>query len=98
MNTLDSNEQAPLLGALRQTSAEYSKILLQSNSVIPLDLNLQSKKHGYPLHMAILGHKFDVALTLLQNQNLDPNVLNTVGANVIHLLFVKYDKDPEIAF
>ena len=29
---------------------------------------------------------------------IDPNVLNSVGANVVHLLFVKYDKDTLTAF
>ena len=30
--------------------------------------------------------------------NADPNVLNTIGANMVHLLFVKYDKDLSMAF
>ena len=29
--------------------------------------------------------------------NADPNVLNTIGANLVHLLFVKYDKDLVLA-
>ena len=65
LNLLDNNDQAPLQGALKQSSSDYAKILLESNSDIPIDLNLQSKKQGYPLHMAILGHKFEIALTLL---------------------------------
>jgi hypothetical protein len=44
--------------------------------------------------MAILSQKFDVALQLLKmKEEIDPNVLNTIGANLVHLLFVKYDKD-----
>ena len=30
-------------------------------------------------------------------QHIDPHCLNTVGANIVHLLFVKYDKDSETA-
>lgn len=54
---------------------------------------MQSFKHGYPLHMAILSQKFEVALQLLKMKEIDPHVLNTIGANLVHLLFVKYDKD-----
>jgi hypothetical protein len=46
--------------------------------------------------MAILSQKFDIALYLLQ-MRADPNVLNTIGANLVHLLFVKYDKDLDLA-
>lgn len=72
--------------------------MLSSLSSMAVDLNRQSLKHGYPLHMAILSHKFEVALQLLSmEEQLDPHVLNTVGANVVHLLFVKYEKDPKTA-
>ena len=30
-------------------------------------------------------------------ENIDPHCLNTVGANIVHLLFVKYDKDSPTA-
>lgn len=99
LNVTDTHDQAPLLAALRQTSAEYPKILLSSPNLQRLDLNQQSLKHGYPLHMAILSHKFEIALQMLTlKDQIDPNVLNTVGANVAHLLFVKYDKDAVTAF
>jgi hypothetical protein len=55
-------------------------------------------KHGYPIHIAILSHKFEVALEMLNIKELNPNVLNTIGANLIHLLFVKYDKDTMQAY
>jgi ankyrin repeat protein len=70
--------------------------MLNNKSKYPLDLNKQSLKHGYPLHMAILSQKFDIALYLLK-MDVDPHVLNTIGANLIHLLFVKYDKDLSLA-
>ena len=54
-------------------------------------------KNGYPLHMAVLSSKFDITLKMLDIPSLNPNVFNSVGANIVHLLFVKYDKDPEIA-
>ena len=50
-------------------------------------------KHGYPLHISILTEKFDIALDILNNKSANPHVLNTIGANIVHLLFVKYDKD-----
>ena len=66
LNIADNHDQGPLLGALRQGSSEYAKILLQQKSNSPLDLNRFSLKHGYPLHIAILTHKFDIALELLK--------------------------------
>ena len=47
--------------------------------------------------MAILSHKFEVALHLLSMPGVDPHVLNSVGANTVHLLFVKYDKNAKMA-
>lgn len=48
--------------------------------------------------MAILLQKFDIASELLEmNDKIDPHCLNTVGANIVHLLFVKYDKDSQTA-
>ena len=96
LNTLDAHDQAPLLAAIRQPSSEYAQVMLNNKSKYPLDLNKQSLKHGYPLHMAILSQKFDIALYLLK-MDVDPHVLNTIGANLIHLLFVKYDKDLSLA-
>lgn len=49
------------------------------------------------MHIAILTEKFDIALDLLHSPATNPHVLNTIGANIIHLLFVKYDKDAETA-
>lgn len=65
---------------------------------MPLDLNKLSLKHGYPLHIAILTEKFDIALDLLHSASTNPHVYNTIGANIIHLLFVKYDRDAVTAF
>ena len=49
--------------------------------------------------MAILAHKFESALRMLSlKDQIDPHVVNTVRANVVHLLFVKYDKDAVTAF
>ena len=67
--------------------------MFASRSCYPLNLNKISLKHGYPLHISILTEKFDIALYILNDPNCDPHVLNTIGANVVHLLFVKYDKD-----
>ena len=89
-----------LLGSLRQATPEYAQILLESHSVHPVNLNVKSLKHGYgyPLHMAILLQKFDIALQMLEmHDQINPHCLNTVGANIVHLLFVKYDKDAGIA-
>jgi ankyrin repeat protein len=63
-----------------------------------LNINQLSSKHGYPLHIAILSSKFDVAIEMLRVPGLDPHVLNTIQANCVHLLFLKYDKEPGPAF
>ena len=90
LNIQDINDQAPLLCSLRQPTSEYAKILFASISCFPLNLNKISLKHGYQLHISILTEKFDIALYILNDPNCDPHVLNTIGANVVHLLFVKY--------
>ena len=56
LNIPDNQDQTPLLGCLRQGTSEYAKILLDSKSIFPVELNIKSLKHGYgyPLHMAIL--------------------------------------------
>lgn len=64
------------------------------------DLRKVHEKHGCPLHVSILSHKFDVALRMLRLGPLvvDPHMLTTtVQANILHLLFVKFDKDEETA-
>ena len=35
---------------------------------------------------------------MINIEEVNPHVLNTIGANLIHLLFVKYDKDTIQAF
>ena len=67
--------------------------MFNSRSCHPLDLNKISLKHGYPLHISILTEKFDIALDILNHPDCNPHVVNTIGANIVHLLFVKYDKD-----
>lgn len=99
LNQLDATDQAPLMCSLRQASSEYAKIILSANSVHPIDINKQSLKHGYPLHMAILSHKFDIACDLMRmTHKIKPDVLNSIGANLVHLLFVNYDNDAVNAF
>jgi ankyrin repeat protein len=34
----------------------------------------------------------------MKHNLIDPHITTSIGANIIHLLFVKYDKDPDIAF
>jgi ankyrin repeat protein len=63
----------------------------------PLALNRESVKHGYILHFAILQDKFDVTLALLNNPSIDSHVQTSIKANLVHLLLVKYDKQPESA-
>ena len=67
-----------------------------------VDLNLLNQKHGYPLHIAILSHKFEIAKRLIflnrRYQQVDVSALTTIRANIIHLLFVKYDKDSVLAY
>ena len=72
-------------------------------------LNHYHLKHGYPLHVSLLSHKFDITLRILKlikppkgapNQpkfiySPDPAVKSSIGANIVHLLLVKYDKDPK---
>ena len=75
-----------------------------AKSCIQLDLNKISLQHGYgyPIHMSVLSHKFDTTLLMMENNdtrylsNVDYHVLNTIGANIVHLLLVKYDKDTKL--
>ena len=64
------------------------------------DLNQNSLKHGYPIHIAVLSRKFDIALRMLKLAPgfVDVSVLSSIGANIVHLLFVKYEEDCELAF
>lgn len=98
LNVVDSHDQAPTMCALRQETSLYAKLLLSNVSNIPLRLNQLSLKHGYPLHIAILANKFDIVLDMLNRDDVDPKVMNTIGANCVHLLFVKYDKDSILAY
>ena len=52
------------------------------------------------MHIAILSHKFGIALRMLKlgPAFVNPTTLTTIGANIIHLLFVKYDKDAIMSF
>lgn len=95
---LDNNDYDPLMTSLRQQSSEFARILMNSKTKLPVDLNKPSLKHGYPLHIAILSHKFDIAFEMLSKKEIDPQVLNTIGANSLHLLFLKYEKDTMIGF
>jgi hypothetical protein len=110
MDIEDTGGQSPFLCALRQGVPDYSHFLLDviqeqcnGNKAITQKIpNLQRAniKHGYPIHMAILSHKFEIALRILNMKHnlIDPHITTSIGANIIHLLFVKYDKDPDIAF
>lgn len=72
------------------------------------DMNICSQRHGFPLHIAILSHKFEIALRMLRTARfpgrkappfaVDAAVTSSIGANIIHLVFVKYEKNPELAF
>jgi hypothetical protein len=80
-------------------SPEFASILLDINersSRCP-DLSICNQRHGYPLHIAVLSHKFEIALRMLDLPGFDPKVLSSIGANIVHLIFVKYDKNPELA-
>ena len=98
LNNFDLMQISPLIGALRQQSSEYARILMSSESTCQLDVNLHAGEHGYPLHYAIMSEKFDIALALVSSREIDPHVLNTIGANMVHLLFVKYDKEATLAY
>lgn len=110
MDIEDSSGQSPFLCALRQTLPDYSHFFLdvieeklKGNDAITNkipDLHRANIKHGFPIHMAILSHKFEIALRILtiRNNLVDPHITTSIGANIIHLLFVKYDKDPDTAF
>lgn len=50
LNVFDFLEYSPFLLALRQESPDYASILLQTTSLMPLDINLRSPKNGYLLH------------------------------------------------
>lgn len=71
------------------------------------DLNVCSIRHGYPIHIAILSHKFEIALRMLRIAKrgpsvppcaVDATVTSSIGANIVHLVFVKYEKNPVLGF
>lgn len=103
----DSSNQDCLVAALRQQSPDFAHALLdvvehyrrrnpRVTEFLP-ELNKQNEKHGYPLHISIFFHKLEVTLRMLK-LGVDSSVLTSIGANIIHLLFVQYDKDPVSAF
>lgn len=55
-----------------------------------LNLDLVSPKYGCPLHLAILKHKFDLALFMIEEKNANPHILNPNGSNSLHILFANY--------
>ena len=79
------------------------------------NLNKSCHKNGFPIHIAVLGHKFDVALRMLHlskedvpqlmdmevndgietfdNVDVNVSVVNAIGAHILHLLMVKFEKD-----
>lgn len=66
------------------------------------ELNRLNAKRGYPLHIAVLTHKFDSLLRMVKlckvprrELKIDPTVKSHIGANIIHLLFVKYERDSQ---
>ena len=74
------------------------------------NLNEFHEKHGYPLHIAILSHRFDIAYRMMKLGKsdaivggtefpyaVDTSVTSSIGANIVHLLLVKYDKDCDLA-
>ena len=103
-NIPDWNGQTPFQCALRQYTSAYALLLIsvvEKNRTKSLpDLKVFSKKHGHPLHIAILSKKFDVALKMLKlaPKYVDHSVFSQIGANVMHLLFVKYEEDCQLAY
>lgn len=104
----DKNGQAPLMCSMRQIHPDYAKLLVK---VIKLgkagsqevtkklpDVNEAHESHGYPLHVAVLSKKMEVVLSLLQVQDTDASALTSFGANIFHLLLVKYDSDRDTCY
>ena len=65
------------------------------------DLNKINGKRGYPIHIAIQTGKFKIVLRMLNlaktQKVIDPCIKSQIDANLIHLLFVKFDKDLKLA-
>ena len=66
------------------------------------DLTKINAKRGYPIHIAIQTGKFEIVLRLLklarEKKLLDPCITSQIDANLMHLLFVKFEKDPKLAY
>ena len=71
LNIPDMTDQAPFLCSLRQTEEIYAKIMIdliylevekpgysEWTKKLP-ELNKLNLKRGYPIHIAVLTHKFD---------------------------------------
>lgn len=62
-----------------------------------LDLNVSSPKYGSPLHLSILKHKFSLALTMIEEKDINTHNVNPNGSNAMHVLFANYMFDEQHA-
>jgi ankyrin repeat protein len=104
INKTDEDNSTVLVLALRQKRLEFVKYLLRLPQI---STTIYSHKYGLPLHVALHQSEFNLALKLLKRQDqlktpeesveLDVNVPNEQGNTAMHLLFINFSQDPELA-
>ena len=73
--------------AFRSNSIDMIEMLIKHPRI---DLDIVSPKYGCPLHLSILKHKFNLAVSLIEQHNANPHILNPNGSNAMQILFANY--------
>jgi ankyrin repeat protein len=107
INKTDEENSTTLVVALRQKKFDFVKYLLRLPHI---STTIYSHKYGLPLHIALQQSEFKLALKLLKRQDqllqnkapeesveLDVNVPNEQGNTALHLVFMNFNQNPELA-
>ena len=65
-------------------------MFLEQKTSKKVDLDIVCPKYGCPLHLCILKHRFELAMSLIEEKVANPHILNPNGSNVMHILFANF--------
>ena len=105
LNAVDDDNSTALLLAMKQKRFDLVKYLLRLPQT---KINIYSLKYGLPLHVALAQSEFKLANKLIKAYSSDPpqtdsafevdvNVANEYGNTPLHLVFLNFNKAPEMA-